>query len=390
MNILIADDDDISLQLLKKHVSDWGYSVFAAPGGMAAWDLAQSHHMDIVITDWVMPELNGLELCQRIRGMESNRYQYLIIVSAQNARQDVVRGLEGGIDDYLVKPFDFEELRARVEIGARVIGLERELHRRIEVIESHYYQTIRMFSNLVEVFNEGLGGHCRRVSELAVTVARRTPEVDASDYPLVEAAGLLHDIGMVGMPASMLGKRTTEMTGEERSQYRTHPIQGELILSEIPTLGPVARLVRAHHEQVNGKGFPDGLSGNDIPVIARIIAGASAYDNLTNQWKIPLTEVSDHLYRQRGYQLDSSIVDRLMEINTEQILEAEKRDDLEIAVRDVTIGMRLAQSIRRRNGTLLMPQGAVITGDTIEKLKTYTSLGTIDKTVSVLKSSTER
>ncbi len=390
MNILIADDDDISLQLLKKRVAGWGHTVFAAPGGMEAWDLARSHHMDIVITDWVMPALNGLELCQRIRGMNSERYQYLIIVSAQNARQDVVRGLEGGIDDYLVKPFDFDELRARVEIGARVIGLERELHRRIEVIESHYYQTIRMFSNIVEVFHEGLGGHCRRVAELAVAVARRMPEVDASDYPLVEAVGLLHDIGMVGMPASTLGKRTTEMTGDERAQYRTHPIQGELILNEIPTLAPVARLVRAHHEQVNGKGFPDGLSGDDIPVIARIIAGASVYDNLTNQWNVPLTEIADHLYRQRGYQLDASIVERLMEVNTEQILEAEKRDDLDIAVEDITIGMRLAQSIRRRNGTLLMPQGALITGDTIEKLKMYTSLGTIDKTVSVLKSSTAR
>lgn len=390
MNILIVDDDAVTLQLMKKQVSAWGHSVYAAPGGVEAWDLAQTHHMDIVITDWVMPDLNGLELCQRIRNAGNDKYQYLIIVSAQNARQDIVRGLEGGIDDYLVKPLNFDELRARVEIGGRVIALERELHQRIDAIENNYYQTIRMFTNLLEIFNEDLGGHCRRVAELAVAVARKMPQIDETEYPLVEAAGLLHDIGMVGMPSSALGKRTTEMNGDERYQYRTHPIQGELILGEIPVLKPVARLVRAHHEQVNGRGFPDGLPGSGIPIIAKIIAGASAYDSLVNKWRIPLTEVADHLNRQRGYQLEPAIVEHLLEINTEHIRDAEKRDDLDVSVEDVVVGMRLARSIRRKNGTLLMPEDSVITGDSLEKLKTYAMLGTIEKSVSVRKPSAGR
>ncbi|MFH1984497.1 MAG: HD domain-containing phosphohydrolase [Pseudomonadota bacterium] len=390
MNILVADDDAVTLQLMKKHVSSWGHTVFTAPGGLEAWDLAQTRHMDIVITDWVMPGLNGLELCQRIRNTSSSKYQYLIIVSAQNARQDIVRGLEGGIDDYLVKPLDFDELRARVEIGGRIITLERELHKRIDVIQSNFYQTIRMFTNLLEVFNEDLGGHCRRVAEVALIVARNMPEVDETDYDLVEATGLLHDIGMVGMSSSALGKRTTEMSGDERAHYRTHPIQGEMILSEIPALQPVAKLVRRHHEQVNGRGFPDGLSGNDIPIIARIIAGASAYDSLVNKWGIALTDVADHLNRQRGYQLESAIVDQLLTINTERIIAAEKRNDMVIPVEDVQIGMLLACSIRRKNGTLLMPQDTVITGENIEKLKTYAMLGTIEKSVSVHKSSSGR
>jgi putative two-component system response regulator len=390
MNILVADDDTVSLELLKKQVSSWGYSVLSAPSGDAAWDLAQSHHVDMVITDWVMPGLNGLELCQRIRNAQSGMYQYLIIVSAQNARQDVVRGLEGGIDDYLIKPIDFDELRARVEIGERVIGLERELRQRIDVIENTFYRTIRMFSNLLEVFNENLGGHCRRVADLAVRIARRMPAVDPADYPLVEATGLLHDVGLIGMPIGVVEKRSTEMTGDERAQYRTHPIQGELIVKEIPALAPVAEVVRAHHEQVNGRGFPDGLSGDEIPLFAKIIAGASAYDNLLYKWKVPLTEMADALYRQRGYQLAPEVVAHLMEINTEHIAEAEKRDDVDVAVHDVTVGMRLARSIRRRNGTLLMPQGVIVNAEILEKLKTYTVLGTIDKTVSVLKSSIER
>jgi HD-GYP domain-containing protein (c-di-GMP phosphodiesterase class II) len=264
------------------------------------------------------------------------------------------------------------------------------LCRRIEIIEGNFYQTIRMFSNLLEVFNEGLGGHCRRVAELAVNVARRMPAVDEEEYPLVEAAGLLHDIGLIGMPVGVVEKRSTEMTGDERTQYRTHPIQGELILKEIPALAPVSQVVRTHHEQVNGRGFPDGLAGDSIPLLSRIIAGASAYDNLLYKWKVPLTEMADHLYRQRGYQLDPEVVMHLMEINTEHIEEAEKRDDVDVAVQDVAVGMRLARSVRRRNGTLLMPQGVIVNNDILEKLKTYTVLGTIDRTVSVLKSSLER
>jgi putative two-component system response regulator len=109
MNILLADDDLITLKLLEKHIQSWGHHVFAAQNGLDAWDIVTSTDLDLVITDWNMPGLDGLELCRRIRSAALPGYVYLIIISAKDTNQDIITGLRGGIDDYITKPFNFDE-----------------------------------------------------------------------------------------------------------------------------------------------------------------------------------------------------------------------------------------------------------------------------------------
>jgi signal transduction histidine kinase len=127
MKVLIAEDDPISRLLLQAHLEKWGHEVTAAPCGGEAWRLFQTGTFPIVITDWMMPEMDGPELIQRIRACEHQGYVYVILLTARTDKEDVVRGMEAGADDFVTKPFDREELRVRVRAGERLVRLEHSL-----------------------------------------------------------------------------------------------------------------------------------------------------------------------------------------------------------------------------------------------------------------------
>ncbi len=127
MQILIADDDPVARRLLRGHLKALGETVYEAEDGAAAWRLLQQERFQMVITDWMMPDLDGLELIRRIRAAPFPHYLYLVLLTARDSKAEVVAGLDAGADDYLTKPFDPHELRARVAIGARIISLETSL-----------------------------------------------------------------------------------------------------------------------------------------------------------------------------------------------------------------------------------------------------------------------
>ena len=385
MRILVVDDDKATLRLLGDKIKDWGYSVYPANNGTEAWERLESNPVDIVLSDLEMPDMDGFELCRQIRNANFRQYIYVIFISGRDTQQDIIRGLEGGADDYLIKPVNFDELQARIEIGGRIISLEKELNRKADVINKNYFQTIHMFSNLLEVFNEELGGHCRRVAELSLRLAKRHPDLSEQDYQIAEAVGFLHDIGMVGLPSSILSKKRTEMNGEERELYLSHPALSEIILKEIEFLWPIAKLVRAHHEQVNGLGFPDGLSGKEIPLISKIVSAASVYDNLVHRGKIPLEDVHNNLQRMSGYQLEPAIVDLLLEINLENIQEEKEKVFLELDLDDLTQGMVLAKDVRMKSGAIVMPARMELKTYSIDKLKSYRQLACVSNKVYVCK-----
>lgn len=130
MHVLIADDDDLSRDLLERYLRRWGYEVVAAANGAEAWRLSRQREFRMVITDWTMPELDGLELIRRIRESEQASYVYTILLTGRSEKEDIVDGMEAGADDVITKPFDRDELRARVRAGARILDLERRLEER--------------------------------------------------------------------------------------------------------------------------------------------------------------------------------------------------------------------------------------------------------------------
>ena len=388
MHILVVDDEAAAREFFEKILKDWGHTVYLAEDGNEAWKTLLSATVDMVVTDWMMPEMNGLELCRKIRNARFEKYIYLILISGRNSQQDIIQGLEMGVDDYITKPVNIQEFRARIEIGQRIVSLEKKLNVKHAETERNYYQTIQMFTNLIEVVDEQLGGHCKRVSKLCIRLAKIHPDIAQEDLSILEAAGLLHDIGMVGLPKEIVSKRRTEMNGDEKKLYMSHPVQGEIILKEIEFLKPISILVRSHHEQVNGLGYPDGLKGDEIPLLSRVIYAASMYDSLVKKWKVPMEDIPDRLQQQRGYQMEGDLIDCLLEINLENVRKEEEKDYLKVSLDDLKEGMVLTSSVRMKSGALVLPGMTKLTNRGIEKLISYHKLDCIADTVCVCKSQT--
>ncbi|MGD9973720.1 MAG: HD domain-containing phosphohydrolase [Desulfatirhabdiaceae bacterium] len=389
MNILLVDDDPVTRKVMGINLKKWGHTVVEADNGQTAWDHIQADPVEMVITDWMMPIMDGIALCQNIRNGRFAHYIYLIVVSALDSKPDVVHGLEAGIDDYLIKPVDMDMLKARIAIGNRIICLEQNLVGQFDTIQKNYFQTIRMIAQLIEVFDEELGGHCRRVGRMALQMAKRHKDIAKSDWPVVEAAGLLHDIGLIGLPKEILVKHETEMTGDEKHLYRTHPVQGEMILKRIEYLLPISRLVRHHHEQINGKGYPDGLKGDDIPLLARIISACSIYDSLVHKWKIPPENMPERLRVMAGYRIEHALIEHLLAMHKAAI-ESEKNSSFQqVKVENLREGMILAKSIRRNNGALIIPRETELNGFIIEKLRRFIQIASIQDRVVIYKSANE-
>lgn len=383
MKILIADDNAEHLQMLSSFTRELGYEVLHARDGQIAWRLWREEKPKIVVTDWLMPKLDGLGLCSRIRRAGEAHYTYVIIISGRSSIENIVHGLEAGIDDYMAKPISLAEYKARLKIGVRTVALEAELTRRYDEIKKNYIQTIRMFAHLIEVYDEDLGGHSRRVSQLCLEMADRFPELNGADYELLETAALLHDVGMIGLPIEILTKSRTEMAGDENRLYRSHPILSEIILNEIEVLRPVAKLVRSHHEQFNGRGFPDGLSNEEIPLFSKLISAASIYDNLIHRGGISLENIPEKLQRMRGYQIDPFCVEILLDINSKAIQNPRIPSAYELPIEALEEGMRVAIEVRGKNGALVVPANAVISRYGIEKLKKHCEVSCISDKVFV-------
>jgi len=385
MNILIVDDSKSTLSLLKKNMNSWGHTVYTTENGAAAWKILQSEPVDIVVSDWMMPEMDGLELCKKLREGDFKQYVYFIIISAVNNQEKIVTALNAGADDYIIKPLNNDELKARIGIGTRIINLEKALQDKYKIIKKNYFQTIRTFLNLLEVYNEELGGHSRRVSQLSLQIATMHPKVLENDYQIIEAAGLLHDIGMIGLPNETFSKKRTEMNSDEKQQFLSHPVRGEIMLYEIEFMRPISKLIRSHHEQFNGKGFPDGLSGDNLPLEAQIISAASIYDNLVHRGEMPLADIPGKLCQLRNYLLDPSIVDCLLDINVKNIEEENKKQFKEVSIDNLKKGMILAQDVRMKTGAIILPESTTLTDHSIQKLSSYKSLNQFDQKVFIYK-----
>lgn len=375
MNVLIVDNDPKALSLYEETLSSNKYDLKLVYSGADALELMEVEPVDIVVTAWKMPEMDGIELCRRIHqgGFKGN--VYTILVSNQDADSELIRSLGTIVNDYIRKPVNPIDLTVRMAIGARVVRLEHRIDRDRETLKKAYYPTVRTLFHLVNVYDEDLGNHSRRVAEASVKLAKRHPGVSSADYPTIQAAGLLHDIGMVCVPAAILTKSRTEMTARERTLFLSHPVQGESIMNENENLRSVAALVRMHHEQYNGKGFPDALAGNQIPLQAKIITAVSTYDNLIHRGKCSLESAPAELQRFIGYQIDPALYDYLIRLNMDNMAREACKTHREVRLDGLAEGMVLARNVRMKGGAMAMPVQTRMTSAMIDKLGQYSKKG---------------
>ncbi len=283
MRILIADDDEIMLDLLANALMELGHEVQTAANGREALDLIDKGNYRLVISDWEMPVMDGLELCRQIRARDDSGYVYTILLTAIGSK-GTVEGLTAGADDFITKPFDPAELAVRIRVGQRILGLEtRDL-------------TIFALAKLAESRDPETGAHLERVRNYCRILARQLGhqekyknEIDSAYVRLIYLTSPLHDIGKVAIPDSVLLK-PGRLSDHEFEMMKTHTTMGaqtlEAALREHPEAGFLRMAVdiaATHHERFDGTGYPQGLHGMDIPLAGRIVALADVYDALTSR-----------------------------------------------------------------------------------------------------------
>src|SRR6188472_370649 len=321
-NCLVVDDEPGVRRSLARMLQAQGFQCFEAGTGLEALDLLERiGETPLIVSDMRMPELDGIGFLEAVR----RRYPdtSVIMLTGLSDTTTAVDCLHLGAADFLLKPISMNELQARVaralEKRALVLqnryyqeNLERRVHEQAQRIQELFLQGVQMLARALEAKDAYTRGHSIRVSRYAVATARRMG-FQGVLLDGIRLGGELHDIGKIGTRESVLHKPGS-LTADEFRQISEHPILGERMLSPLARESPdVLRIVRSHHERLDGRGFPDGLRGERIPVEARIVAVADAFDAMTTRRPYRDTRPPDQamaeLRRVAGTQLDPEAVE---------------------------------------------------------------------------------
>lgn len=270
--VLVVDDVESNLLLASRYLADVECEVVTASDGDQALACAGAVAPDLVLLDVAMPGLDGLEVCRRLKSQASTRLVPVVMLTAFNAVHDRVEALEAGADDFLAKPVDRTELRARVTSMLRL----KELYDNLEESE----QVIFALARAVEAKDSSTEQHMIRVAEdarrLAVAVG-----VSGRDLESLYRGALIHDVGKIAVPDAVLGK-AGRLEPFEIELIKLHPGAGADICAPLKSAARLREVVRHHHERYDGGGYPDGLAGPQIPLAARIVAVCDAFDAMTS------------------------------------------------------------------------------------------------------------
>ena len=294
MDILIVDDAPIAIALLKKLVAQLPGCVpvpftSASPG--LVW--CETHDPDLVIVDYIMPEIDGIEFARRFRAMADKGDTPLLMVTAEGDREIRHRALSTGINDFLTKPFDQLELQARArnmlawrqsqkKLASRALLLSDEVAKATVEIAAREHETLLCLGRAAEHRDPETHEHIMRMSNYSRLIAQRLG-LTHDECELLLRAAPLHDIGKIGTPDHILLK-PGKLTAEEFEIMKQHTVIGQRILatSSSPILRAGADIAIAHHEKWDGSGYPGGLKGEAIPLFGRIVAVADVFDALTS------------------------------------------------------------------------------------------------------------
>lgn len=272
--ILLVEDDPFLLDVMNSILATEGYEVYPASQGRLALDLFVMTNPNLIISDIMMPNMDGFELLRTIRSMPQGITVPFLFLSARTERADVIHARELGVDDYLFKPFDSVEL---------VQAVRNRLDRRrvVELFDARaaHLQTVSMLANVIETRDPYTAGHVERVSRLSENLAMALNWTE-EDIAILEIGANMHDVGKITVPKSLL-KKTGPLTEKEWGVMRLHPQAGAKMLEGIDHLRAAIPYVLCHHEWWNGSGYPNGLAGLNIPIEGRILAITDAFDAMT-------------------------------------------------------------------------------------------------------------
>jgi putative two-component system response regulator len=315
--VLIVDDERMGRETIESILDGQGYNLEMAENGLQAIEKARLFQPDVILLDVMMPGMTGFEVCQKIRTDVLTAEIPIIFLTALDDKKSKLQGLQIGADDYIIKPYDRHELRARLTNITNLNRYRKLLVERENVEHEHlkllsaYDDTIAGWSHAMELRDKETDGHAQRVTELTLRLAREMG-IDEDALVHIRRGALLHDMGKLGVPDALLHK-TEALTPEEWKIMRRHPQYAYDMLSPIEYLHPALDIPYCHHEKWNGTGYPRGLKGEQIPISARIFAIVDVWDALTSDrpyrraWD--KETALEYLHAQSGEHFDPIVVE---------------------------------------------------------------------------------
>ena len=409
--LLFVDDEPGILSALRRLFRPHGYRIFIAESGAAGLEILAKESVDLVISDMRMPEMDGAAFLKEVR----NRWPQvmrILLTGYADITSTVAAINQGEIYRYVAKPWDDNEIitivreateRQRLEtenqrlsaltkaqndelkqlntsLEQKVAERTAELRQALSFVEQAHSElkksfltSVQVFAGVIELRGGPLGsqmsGHGRRVAEQARSVAQRLGLPDA-EVQNVMLAGLLHDIGKLGLPDELLAKPYNMLTAEQRNLVMKHPAVGQNILMGIDKFKEAAVLVRHHHECFDGSGYPDHLTGIAIPQGSRILCVVNDYDALLigtlAQRPLKPAEALNFLIDNRGKRYDPTVVDTFVKL----LAETKKTGAVEVPLRTMHLkpGMVLSRDLEHRDGYMLLAKGSALTAEIIAQL----------------------
>ncbi|VWC00404.1 two-component system response regulator [Burkholderia lata] len=410
-SILLVDDEPSVLSALRRAFRPAGYEILTAESGEAALEVLASTEVDLIVSDMRMPGMSGAEFLARARVLYPDTMRILLTGYAEIA--SVVQAVnDGGVYRYLNKPWDDHDLlltiehaleqrhlrreaarlaalteaqnealrRFNTELETQVRARTEELGQTVMFLEaaqrdlkSSFTAMVQVCASMIEMRCGSASGHAMRVGEIArrLALASEMSELHAQD---VYFAGLLHGIGKLSLPDELLHKPLVKMTTEEHGLFLQHPLRAQMVLTPVAQLHKVASIVLHQYERFNGRGTPDGLAGDSIPLGSRILAIARDFEGLRNgDIGAPhsVEQALDAMRSQAGVRYDPRIVASLIELLRDPASLGIAASVAEIKSAQLREGMQLADDLRTHRGVLLMTKGSVMSAHQIELVRRF-------------------
>jgi len=307
--ILIVEDNPILREGLQEMLELDGFAVFTAANGQQALDEMVDRKPDLILSDIAMPVMDGHTFFRMVRERSEWVSIPFVFLTARGEREDVLAGKDMGAEDYLVKPVTREDLVTVVNSR-----LERSHQLHVAQLQRAYETSLAVLANAIEVRDQYTRGHVERVMSYAFTIAEMfsNPPVD---HEQLRFGAMLHDIGKINIRETTLCKHDALSTAEW-SEIQLHPSTGAEMIKDIPYLIPAIPVVRYHHERWDGNGYPEGLRGEEIPLVARIVSVADAFDAMTTDRPYStartLEQAQQEILNGSGNRYDPFIVEAFM------------------------------------------------------------------------------
>jgi putative two-component system response regulator len=319
--VSIVDDNPTNIDILVKALQE-DYRLGISKNGAKAMEYAAKHRPLLILLDIMMPDMNGYEVCHHLKSSPETADIAVIFITAIDEAASKTKGLEIGAVDYITKPFNTAEVKARVRTHVALRRMQEELNDQNRILKLKVDEktamtrkilelTIQSMSQMAESRDPYTAGHQQRVAQLACAIAQKMA-MTAEEIDTIRVAGLLHDIGKFRIPTDILN-RPGKILGVEYEFLKIHPEVAYDFLKEIPFPGPVSQIVYQHHEKLDGSGYPRGLTRDEILPAARILSVADVIEAMSSHrpyrpalgTEIALAEILKH----KGDHFDPDVVE---------------------------------------------------------------------------------